>query len=487
MIQWLKHLWFNGPAHLETDDFRGVLYIYRIYLIGYALAIANLGFGHLGMPPSVLPAFYIVGTLLLLVLAFGGYLLYRQAWKAATILLFSFIWLLINGIALFFRGVQDPIIALHIPILIGVGYYFNFKQSFAVLILDLLVLSGITFAHEANLVEGVPASMFSQSSDLFFWCITFLTAGGIIFLSTQRAEDTKADIEAKNQVLAEQRAALEVNKSDLEREVSERTKQLEWAKNRAEKASNAKSTFLAKMSHELRTPLNIIIGYSEMIQESLEDEAYEGEIIDDNARIHSAGKHLLKIIDNILELSKIEEGGWQVHIEPINVVKLMSEVAFLAEPLMIKQNNDFEIAWGHEHGKPISSLFILADKQMLKQVFINLLSNAAKFTHNGRIVIQIDGSTNIGDADSNKTATFIVSDTGKGIDSAFMDQLFKPFQQEEESFARSHEGTGLGLAISKEMIEQMGGSISAENNATGGASFTVTLPISAAPRNKLAA
>lgn len=471
MIHRLKHLWLYGPADLDSADLRGVLYIYRIYLIGYVLSIINLAFGHLAMPPSALPAFYWASGFVFLTLICGGVLLYKQAWKAAIILVFSITWVSINGVALLFRGVQDPIIGLHIPVLIGVAYYFDFKRSLTILIADLVVLSGITFIHEMKFIEGMPTSMFSQSGDLFYWTVTFLAAGAIIFLSTQRANDAKADVEIKNQMLAEQRAALEIHKSNLEQLVLDRTEQLEWAKNKAEKANNAKSTFLAKMSHELRTPLNIIIGYSEMI---LEDPEKQETIQKDTTRIHAAGQHLLNIIDTILELSKIEEGKWQVNIETVHVPNLMEEIAFLAIPLMQKQNNQLDFVWNLQEPASRSELSIWADKQMLTQVFINLLSNAAKFTHSGNVSIHIS-HTDL--PDGRHMAVFEVSDTGKGINQAFLPHIFSPFQQEENSFARKHEGTGLGLAIAKEMINQMNGKISAENNKHGGATFKLLLPM----------
>ena len=472
MIQWISRLWHQGPTNLEADDVRGAIYIYRLYLVSYLIAFINLLIGPMTMPASQLGAYFVVAGSLFIILIIGGVLLSFRKWESAATLLFGYVWFVINGIALFFRGAQDPVIGLHIPLLIAIGYYFDFRRSFIVLILDIFILWGIAFLHQSGRMAdlGMPTDSYTQLGDFAFWTITFICAGSVIYLSTQQTIDSKSAIEAKNKTLDEQRVALEAHKYDLEQLVQDRTKQLEWAKNRAEKASTAKSTFLAKMSHELRTPLNIIIGYSEMILEEPEKQA---SIIQDTSRIHVAGKHLLNIIDKILELSKIEEGQWQTNLDDILVSKLIHEIAFLATPLMLKQNNQLDFVWQIKEPEKQADFSVLADKQMLIQVFINLLSNAAKFTESGRVRFIID---EIELENGLKMAQFEVADTGKGIDPAFLPFIFNPFQQEEDSFARRHEGTGLGLAISKEMVEQMDGEISARNNRDGGATIRILLP-----------
>ena len=474
MIRWLHNIWSKGPVDLKSDDLRGVLYIYRIYLVGLILAVLNLLVGHLTIDRSLLLPFYIVASTLLLMIVIGLVLLFKQYWLSAATLLFSFSWLLTTGIALMFRGAQDPVSALHIPILIGVGYYFNFRWSLRLLALDILVLGIIAFLHQVGWVQTVSFDMFSQGGDFIFWTISFLSAGALIYLSTQRARDSQADIESKNEMLAKQQTLLERHKSNLELEVSKRTKQLEWAKNRAEEASNAKSIFLAKMSHELRTPLNIIIGYSEMIQEVLDASEQDEELFEDAGRIRSAGQHLLHIIDNMLALTRIEEGHWHIEIGPIQIYELLTDLSHLAEPLFAKGDNCFEIVWEFDDEPTAASqLRVLGDKQMVMQVFLNLLSNAAKFTQNGEIKLFFGYADR---ENGRQMARFAVVDTGKGIDEAFLPHLFHPFKQEEESYAREHEGTGLGLAISKEMVDRMGGEIYAENNEERGATFTVLLP-----------
>lgn len=474
MIRWLFNIWGQGALDLKADDLRGALYIYRIYLVGLVLAILNLLLGHLTIDRSFLIPFYLVGSLLLLVILSGLVLLYKRFWLSAATLLFSFVWLLVNGIALMFRGAQDPVSALHIPLLIAVGYYFNFRWSLRLLAVDICVLGIIAYLHQSGIVQTVSSEMFSHGGDFVFWTISFTSAGALIYLSTQRARDSQADIEAKNEMLAKQQTLLERNKANLELEVSKRTKQLEWAKNRAEEASNAKSIFLAKMSHELRTPLNIIIGYSEMIQEVLEESPQEDELFEDAGRIRSAGQHLLHIIDNILALTRIEEGHWHIEIAPIQINELLTDLSHLAEPLFAKGDNCFEIIWEFDDDPTAAShLRVLGDKQMVMQIFLNLLSNAAKFTQQGEIKLYFGFAEHM---QGGQMARFAVADTGKGINEDFLPHIFHPFQQEEESYAREHEGTGLGLAISKEMVDRMGGEIYAENNENGGATFTVLLP-----------
>ncbi|MEM9777917.1 MAG: HAMP domain-containing sensor histidine kinase [Chloroflexota bacterium] len=471
MIKQLINTWTYGPKNLEGNDLRDAIYIYRIYLAGFFLGTFNLLIGPISVTDSDLPAFYSVAGTLMAVLIIGGILLSRQAWKAAAVLLITFTWFMITGIALFFRGVQDPVIGLHIPLMVMVGYYFTFKKSLYLLALDLVSLAIISYLHNSGQIETAPPSNYSQFGDLIFWTITFVTSGGILFLSTRRARDNQTDIEAKNKVLAEQRAALETNKANLEKKVTERTRQLEWAKNEAENASQAKSNFLAKMSHELRTPLNIIIGYSELIQETVEDGTDLTNLQVDVGRIQSSGEHLLKVIDSILTFTKIEGGHYAAEITEFYIAEVVNEIEFLAQPLMAVNQNQFKVEWNTSCHP--GSLKMTADKQLTNQVFLNLLSNAAKFTKKGKVTFKIDCSAKEGSAPMIK---FDIADTGRGIDEAFLPHIFDPFQQEEDTYARVHDGAGLGLAISKEMVERMGGKITAQNNPLGGATFTVYLP-----------
>jgi signal transduction histidine kinase/CheY-like chemotaxis protein len=228
-----------------------------------------------------------------------------------------------------------------------------------------------------------------------------------------------------------------------------------------ELASEHKSAFLASMSHELRTPLNAIIGYSEMLYETSQDEGQE-EFLPDLVKIRDAGRHLLGLINDILDLSKIEAGKMELYIEEVDLAPLIEEVRSIVEPLMAANANRLEIV------RPATLGTLHTDRTKLKQSLLNLLSNAGKFTHEGRIGFEVrPGDSEI---------SFIVSDTGIGMTGEQQGRLFQAFSQAEASTTRRYGGTGLGLAITKHFCEMLGGSIAVKSTHGRGSSFTITLP-----------
>jgi len=228
-----------------------------------------------------------------------------------------------------------------------------------------------------------------------------------------------------------------------------------------ETASQHKSTFLANMSHELRTPLNAVIGYSEMLQETAEDEGYD-HLVPDLQKIRDAGQHLLRLITDILDLSKIEAGKMEIFREAVDLAELFAEVGALLEPLAAANGNDCRIVGAGEVGT------LYTDRTKLKQVLINLLSNASKFTKHGRITLAMS----VTEAE----VSFRVSDTGIGMIKEQLDKLFGAFTQADASTTRRYGGTGLGLAISKHFCEMLGGRVTVESWPGEGSTFTVTLP-----------
>ncbi|WP_455376203.1 sensor histidine kinase [Kaarinaea lacus] len=238
--------------------------------------------------------------------------------------------------------------------------------------------------------------------------------------------------------------------------------ELAIARDTEKEANQAKSTFLANMSHELRTPLNAIIGYSEIIQENAHDTRDE-ESLEDSKRIHSAARHLLHLINEVLDISKIEAGQESVWIEYIKLRNLVDDVATLIEPAIQKNNNKLKI--------DIDSQLdcIKTDSVKLKQIFFNLLSNAAKFTQNGEInlLLKKEGVWLI----------VMVVDTGLGIKAENIEKVFRPFSQVDYSSTRRFGGTGLGLAITKHYCEMLGGSIEVSSEYKLGTTFTIKLPI----------
>lgn len=256
----------------------------------------------------------------------------------------------------------------------------------------------------------------------------------------------------------------------LVRDITERTRienEIREAKELAEEANQMKSDFLANMSHELRTPLNAIIGYSEILQEDAHDMG-QPTFVSDLRKIHSAGKHLLQLINDILDLSKIEAGKMDLYIEEFEVKNLIDDIKTIIQPLMEKNHNRFEIK---------SELFyktVRSDVTKLKQILFNLLSNAAKFTRNGLITLTIK---NYLAGDEQERILFSVSDTGIGLTQEQIGKLFESFTQADASTTRKYGGTGLGLAISRRFCQMLGGDITVSSVILEGSTFTIDLPV----------
>jgi len=241
--------------------------------------------------------------------------------------------------------------------------------------------------------------------------------------------------------------------------------ELESARDQAECASRSKSAFLANMSHELRTPMNAIIGYSEMLVEEMEEEDVT-DYIDDLKKINSAGKHLLSLINDILDLSKIEAGRMDLYLERFDLKEMLIESAQTIEPLMAKNNVRFITNFDDDLGT------VRADLTKLRQALFNLLSNAAKFTHDGEVTLS---ATRTARADR-EWIQLAVADTGIGIDADKIEQLFEEFIQADLSTTREYGGTGLGLSISRRFCRMMGGDIAVTSEPGKGSVFTIELP-----------
>jgi PAS domain S-box-containing protein len=236
------------------------------------------------------------------------------------------------------------------------------------------------------------------------------------------------------------------------------------ARKASEAANQAKSQFLASMSHELRTPLNAIIGYSEMLVEEAEERGHE-EYIPDLKKIRAAGRHLLELINDVLDLSKIEAGRLELYLETFDLETTIRDVAMTIEPLVDKNSNTLVVEVAPGLGS------IHSDVTRLRQVLLNLLSNACKFTEQGTISLTAE---RLG-----AEVVLSVTDSGIGMTPEQVGRLFEPFSQADASTSRKYGGTGLGLAITRRFCELMGGSVSVTSEPGQGSSFTVRLPISA--------
>jgi two-component system sensor histidine kinase/response regulator len=237
------------------------------------------------------------------------------------------------------------------------------------------------------------------------------------------------------------------------------------AKHAAEDANRAKSVFLANMSHELRTPLNAIIGYSEMLEEETQ-ESGETAAVGDLRKIQSAGKHLLSLINDILDLSKIEAGKMGLHLETFDLAQMIEEIVSTVQPAVAKNNNTMQVDVAKNAGK------MHADLTKVRQILLNLLSNSCKFTDHGAISLKVSRMT----LDDHEWLQFQVKDTGIGITEEHKENLFREFSQADSSIARKYGGTGLGLAITNRFIQFMRGTITVESKPGQGSTFSILLP-----------
>ena len=253
-------------------------------------------------------------------------------------------------------------------------------------------------------------------------------------------------------------SAVAIQNARLFREIEDKSRQLEVA-------DRHKSEFLANMSHELRTPLNAIIGYSEMLQEDAADLGAE-QFTDDLKKINAAGKHLLELINAVLDLSKIEAGKMDLYLETFDIATLIRDIAAVIQPLAAKNANQLEVVC------PATTGTMRADLTKVRQALFNLLSNACKFTDHGTVTLAVSRERS-GDDD---WLRFTVSDTGIGMTSEQLARLFEAFSQADAATTRKYGGTGLGLALSRRLCRMMGGDVTVESESGRGSTFTIRLP-----------
>jgi signal transduction histidine kinase len=304
--------------------------------------------------------------------------------------------------------------------------------------------------------------------------VIFLSAADGVFDKVKGFEVGAIDYICKpfqlEEVLARIKLHVELKllKSSLQEQIKTRTMQLSAALEASEAASQAKSLFLANMSHELRTPLNAIIGYSEILEEEVQDGNVSSEILlPDLSKIQFSARHLLGIINNILDVSKIEAGKMELNLQDVDFNPIIAEAVSAIKPVIKKNHNNLKIRI------PKQNSILYTDSFKVRQILINLLDNANKFTEKGTITLAV----NYRDRDGEDLISFSVSDTGIGIAPQQVELIFQAFSQVDFSHTRKYGGTGLGLTIVRQFCRLLGGDIHVSSELGKGSTFTVELPV----------
>jgi len=443
--------WFV-PAQLRTDT--GSFWRARIFAISHLLspcfAAPIVVFLFRADPHPGLP-FWIICALAsaFWFLPFGMKLTKRLRW-AAVFSVCTLTFLSVFG-SFFYGGVSSPFLPWFLTALL-LGFFYLGDRPLLVLGLFAVNLLGLGVAHEINgfFPELVPVAALSGVGVISVCAATVYTSMMAVYYANVVTAQSGLRREAERHLVTAAR--------------------MRKAKEEAERASEAKSVFLAKMNHQLRTPLNAVIGYSEILLEDADASGEESQI-PDLKRINSAGRHLLSLVTDVLDVGKIASANNELVVRPFDLAKFIDDVVSTCRSLVTINANELLVEKGEGLG------IISTDETRLRQVVINLLSNAGKFTSRGSVVLGVDRAAR-GGAD---TVVISVKDTGIGISRANIEKLFTDFSQAEVSTATKYGGTGLGLALCRGLCRLMQGEISVESEVGRGSTFTVRLPVEVRP------
>jgi signal transduction histidine kinase len=345
--------------------------------------------------------------------------------------------------AYFYGGVSSPFLPwMLVSLLLG----FFYLSERPILVVGLFAVNIACFT-AAYLAYGFPDLLSHEQLSMVGW-ISILSA--TIYMAWMA-------IYCANMI--SMRSALE-HEAERHRDTAFRLRE---AKDLADQANRAKSIFLAKMSHELRTPLNAVIGFSEILLDEVENEGGNSRKTVDLERINSAGKHLLSLVTDVLDLSKIESNYIDLKIETFDLAEMVREVVATVEPMVVENTNKLVVRYPNDLGR------VSTDQTKLRQAALNLLSNAAKFTRNGTVTLTVQRRKR----PAGDWIEIQVRDTGIGIAEADMGRLFQNFAQASRSTSSKFGGTGLGLALSQKLCALMGGGISVKNEVRRGSLFMI--------------
>ena len=440
--------WFV-PAHLRSDT--GAFWRARIFALSHLLspcfAVPIVVFLFRADPHPGLPFWIVCALASAFTLLPFGMKLTKQLRQPALISVCTLTFLSVFG-SFFYGGVSSPFLPWFLTALL-LGFFYLGDRPLLVLGIFAVNLLGLGIAHAVNgsFPELVPVAALADVGVISVSAATVYTSMMAIYYASVVTAQSELRREAERHLVT----AAKMRK----------------AKEEAERSNEAKSVFLAKMNHQLRTPLNAVIGYSEILREDAEADREESQMRD-LERINSAGRHLLALVTDVLDVDKIASNDVELVMRPVDLAAFLDDVVSTCRSLVTVNRNEFVV----DRGDGLGTVF--TDETRLRQIIFNLLSNAGKFTSRGVVTLGISRAAD--------TLVISVKDTGIGIAPANIEKLFTDFSQAETSTATKYGGTGLGLALCRSLCQLMRGEISVKSEVGRGSSFTVRLPVEAGPQ-----